>query len=317
MKDSKIEWTDHTFNPWIGCTKVSEACKLCYAETQEAIRYKRVKWGPGAARYRTSANNWKQPRRWNKLADGAKQRPRVFCASLADIFDSEIDPEWRADLFELIRETEHLDWLLLTKRPQNVAAMLPEDWGDGWHNLWLGATAENQRRADERLPVLLEVPAVVRFTSCEPLLGPIDLSAYLADGLHWVIAGGETGRGARAMDRDWARSLRDQCLDHQVAFHFKQWGDHDAQGRRVGRKKAGRRLDRRVWNQVPVPAGGVSTPPRTAHRSTPMPITEPQRKKIVSALKLGRSTNNIAASLGVTPAQARAVKAHMTMGTYG
>lgn len=314
MKDSKIEWTDHTFNPWIGCTKVSEACKFCYAEMQEAIRYKRVEWGPGQPRRRTSDNNWRQPTRWNREAAEEGRRYRVFCASLADIFDAEVPQEWRADLFEVIRETEHLDWLLLSKRPENILSMVPEDWGDGWPNVWLGSTAENQQRADERLPILLAVPAVVRFASCEPLLGPLDLSAYLGKGLDWVIAGGETGRAARPMKPEWARALRDQCVAQRVAFHFKQWGDYNADGLRVGRKKAGRKLDGRCWDGLPKPhLSAVGVVERTAEAR---PLTSAQRKKILGLLGRGRGTAEIATDLGVPVGQVRAIKAHRTMGTY-
>lgn len=304
MRNSKIEWTNHTFNPWIGCTKVSEACKLCYAERQEAVRWKRVEWGPGKPRRRTSENNWAQPRRWNAEALEAGQRDRVFCASLADIFDAEVSASWRLDLFAVIRETEHLDWLLLTKRPESITDMLPKDWGAGWPNVWLGTTAENQERADERLPLLRSVPAVVRFASCEPLLGSIDLS-HNANGLHWVIAGGETGTGARRMNPQWARHLRDQCVKHGIAFHFKQWGDHDAQGTRVGKHRAGRELDGRTWDQLP--SGGFSS------SSKPRPLTAILREKILGSLRRGRPTAEIAADLGVSAGQVRAIKAHETM----
>ncbi len=311
MRDSKIEWTDHTFNPWIGCTKVSEACKFCYAETQEALRYKRVEWGPGQPRYRTSDNNWRQPRRWNVEAGSSGRRYRVFCASLADVFDHEVPQAWRIDLFQLIADTEHLDWLLLTKRPENIERMVPKDWGPGWSNVWLGTTAENQGRADERLPLLLQTPAVVHFASCEPLLGEIDLSAFMQAGLGWVIVGGETGAGARRMDIAWARSIRDQCVTGGVPFHFKQWGDHDASGRRVGRKNAGRELDGAQWDEVP------TSPKTRPRRSNSRPLSDAQRAEILALLAGGRSTSAIASDLGISAAQVRAVKAHQKMGTYG
>ena len=136
-----ISWTDHTFNPWIGCTAVSAACDHCYAETLA----KRYGWD-FAARRRTSENNWRNPRRWNRAAERDGVRRRVFCASLADVFDNQVPPEWRADLWDLIRACPSLDWQLLTKRPQNIARMLPDDWGDGWPNVWLGTTAENSER---------------------------------------------------------------------------------------------------------------------------------------------------------------------------
>lgn len=253
---SKIEWTDHTFNPWIGCQKVSPACDNCYAEALMDIRYGQVEWGPGKDRKRTGAQNWNKPRKWNREADAFEAehgRPQfVFCASLADVFDNAVPGEWREDLWNLIRETPRLVWLLLTKRPQNIAKMLPDDWGDGWPNVWLGATVEDQKRADQNIPFLLSVPAARRFLSCEPLLGPISLTNLdtmhfrgaedidclgglakdwcgqtvgRVPSIHWVICGGESGAGARPMHPDWARSLRDQCAGADVPFFFKQWGD--------------------------------------------------------------------------------------------
>jgi len=219
-ENSKIEWTTHTFNSWIGCQKVSPACDNCYAEAMMADRYGRVEWGPHGARSRTSPAYWRKPLAWNRAAEGAEERPRVFCASLADVFDNHrsILPEWRADLWALIHATPNLDWLLLTKRPQNIAKMLPESWGAGWPNVWLGVSTENQEEADRRIPILLETPAAVRFLSVEPLLGPVDLHDYLVRAqngfcpmLDLVIVGGETGRGARPMHPSWARSLRRRC----------------------------------------------------------------------------------------------------------
>jgi protein gp37 len=283
-ENSKIEWTDHTFNPWVGCTKVSPGCDHCYAEGW-AKRSGLVRWG--ADRRRTSASNWRQPLKWNAEAAKTGARRRVFCASLADVFDNEVPGEWRSELGALIRATPNLDWLLLTKRIGNVRAMLPEDWGAGYPNVWLGATVVNQEEADRDVPKLLATPAQVRFLSCEPLLGPIDLSPYLVDDVHrmgraprmeidWVIVGGESGPHARPMHPRWAGSLRDQCFRAGVAFHFKQWGEftdflhlgerwnsmsYEAQGRqefvegramiRVGKKVAGRLLDGLTWDEFP------------------------------------------------------------------
>ncbi|HEX2101956.1 MAG TPA: phage Gp37/Gp68 family protein [Candidatus Synoicihabitans sp.] len=212
-QNSHIEWCDHTFNPWIGCTKVSPGCANCYAETLMDTRYGRVKWGKGAPRRRTSLSNWKQPLKWDRdaaaefiangerwaaLADGstppAPPRPRVFCASLADCLDDEVPIEWLADLLDLIRRTPNLDWLLLTKRPQNWRGRISavrdsapalRDYCDLWlagmgpANVWIGTTVEDQVRADERIPHLLAIPARVRFLSCEPLLGPVDLAEWI------------------------------------------------------------------------------------------------------------------------------------------
>ncbi|SLN36137.1 Phage protein Gp37/Gp68 [Aquimixticola soesokkakensis] len=256
-ENSNIEWTTHTFNPWEGCQKVGPGCDNCYAEARNVRFTGGTNWGPSAPRRRTSASNWAKPIRWNKEAEKFCTRPRVFCASLADVFDNAVDPKWRADLFDLIRATPNLDWLLLTKRPGNIAKMLPADWGVGWENVWLGCTIVNQAEAERDIPKLLAVPAAVRFLSMEPLLGPVDLTSLCEDGwsaidalrsysanqasadwgdedegpfvdqpaLDWIIAGGESGPNARPMNPQWARSLRDQCKAAGVAFHFKQWGE--------------------------------------------------------------------------------------------
>lgn len=179
-KNSNIEWTHHTFNPWVGCTKISPACDNCYAEAWDK-RYGGAHWGAKAPRRRTTQQNWKQPLKWNAEAAAAGERHRVFCASLADVFDNKAPQEWRNDLFDLIRATPHLDWLLLTKRPQNIAKMLPKDWGAGWSNIWLGTTVENQTEAQKRIPALLAVPAKLHFLSCEPLLSALDLTILDAD----------------------------------------------------------------------------------------------------------------------------------------
>lgn len=279
---TKIEWCDSTFNPWSGCTKVGPGCDNCYAEALSKRAPKTLgQWGSGAMRRRTSANYWRQPLRWDRacfiecrgccwrgedsqltagpahcpVCDGHWFKPvrrRVFCASLADVFDNEVDPQWRADLFELIAATPDLDWLLLTKRIGNVERMI-DDWLDvkshgltrwrdaPWPNVWLGATVVNQVEADRDIPKLLATPAAVRFLSIEPMLGPVDLNrvrdpnfrvtgsglsgAGYQSRVDWVIAGGESGHGARPMHPDWARSLRDQCAAAGVAFLFKQWGE--------------------------------------------------------------------------------------------
>lgn len=304
-ENSKIEWTDHTFNTWTGCAKVSPACAHCYAESY-AKRTGGAEWGNKGTRIKTSEPYWKQPLKWNSNANG--HRPRVFCSSLADVFEEwtglllhhKRDPngrryqllkcdscgayhrddqasdsescecsrfkqrmEWatlddlRRDLISLICQTNNLDWLLLTKRPENALPMLVRcglyavenpDLPCPQPNLWIGTTVENQEYADQRIPHLVRTPAVVRFLSAEPLLGPIDLrrawkcphcGGHDAGGveLHcsgcgrpgrfadWVIVGGESGHGARPMHPDWARSIRDQCQAAGVSFFFKQWGE--------------------------------------------------------------------------------------------
>ena len=216
--NSKIEWTDHTFNPWVGCQKVSPGCDHCYAEAMMDHRYHRVEWGAHGERQRTAPANWRKPLSWNRDAERFAHRHRVFCASLADVFDNAVPPVWRSDLWELIRQTPWLDWLLLTKRPQNIDKMLPPDW-DGWPNVWLGATAENQEEYDRRWPLLVRIPAVVRFISYEPVLTPLKLEQ---PGPDWVICGGESGAQARMMDPNWARQVRDQCAALDIAFFMKQ-----------------------------------------------------------------------------------------------
>lgn len=302
-----IEWADSTFNPWMGCTKVSPACDHCYAE-RDTRRFGRVQWGAGQSRVRTSTANWKKPIQWNKQAfvecpecgwrgnwseaderNGCcpncnhlprlftHARRRVFCASLADVFDNDVDPAWRRDLFDLIELTPNLDWMLLTKRIGNVFRLVADarthDWLAGRRNVWIGATICNQEEADRDIPKLLAVPATVRFLSIEPMLGPINLDRFMVgDGhdaphfrepIHWIICGGESGPNARSMHPDWARGLRDQCAAAGVPFLFKQWGewapadnwsseiqeDHDVRGLtdgisiRIGKKAAGRMLD--------------------------------------------------------------------------
>jgi protein gp37 len=238
MQNSKIEWTTHTFNPWWGCQRVSPGCEHCYAEAL-AKRFGHQVWGPAKTTQRRamSRNYWNQPRRWDEQARKAGRRARVFCASMADVFEDhpQLD-DWRADLFDLIRLTPHLDWLLLTKRPENILTMIPTAWRHGAPaNVWYGTSCEDQRRADERIPELLKVPAVVRFLSCEPLLGPVTLRRWVrpspgwaADPIHWVIAGGESGPGARPMHPSWVYALRDECqAAGDIAFFFKQWGEYE------------------------------------------------------------------------------------------
>lgn len=192
--NTKIEWADHTFNPWTGCTKVSRGCDHCYAEGW-AKRSGQVEWGPRAQRRRTSEANWRQPLRWNAQAEREGRRARVFCASLADVFDNEAFEPWRWDLFRLIAATPHLDWLLLTKRIGNARTMLNSaasavagefvgalEWDRApWPNVWLGVTVTSQAEADRDIPKLLATPAAVRFLSIEPMLGPIDLTRLSED----------------------------------------------------------------------------------------------------------------------------------------
>ncbi len=220
---TEISWAHSTFNPWIGCTRVSPGCDNCYAATLMQDRHARVRWGPGEMRSRTSPSNWKQPLAWNRKAKESGEPWRVFCSSLADVFDNEVPDQWRADLWTLIAATPHLTWMLLTKRIGNVTYPMP-------HNVWLGITVVNQAEADRDIPKLLKTRAQVRWLSCEPLLGPLDLRRYLEtwpdepSRVDWVIVGGESGPRPRPMAADWAREVRNDCLSHGVPFHFKQWG---------------------------------------------------------------------------------------------
>lgn len=253
-----ISWADLTFNPWIGCQKVSPACDHCYAEDLATARLG-VAWGPGAARRRTAPGNWQKPLRWQKLAAEAGIRLKVFCASLADIMDNAVDDQWRADLGRLIIATPALDWMILTKRIGNAEAMLAAMFPEGVPpNVALGVSIPNQQEADRDIPRAIEVKARLSirrlFLSMEPLLGPVDLTEWLLcpnarDGLSmdpstgayeccracdWtgligdidlVIVGGESGADARFLRPEWAQSLRDQCASAGVPFHFKQWGE--------------------------------------------------------------------------------------------
>ncbi len=274
-ENSKIEWTDHTFNPWMGCTKVSPACKHCYAERDMDHRYGKVRWGDKGTRVLTSEENWRKPLRWNREAGEKGIRYRVFCASLADVFedwqghihDSKGEIVWheaagetldmnaiRYRLFDLIDATPNLDWLLLTKRPENITRMWPKKFCDNHvceaaggsgvlcphdscdvedgirlahrKNVWLGTSVESS----DYLPRIDALKAAgglasVLFISAEPLLSAIPTLGEYLDGIDWVIAGGESGPEARPSNPDWFRSVRDQCATHGVPFHFKQWGE--------------------------------------------------------------------------------------------
>lgn len=272
-----IKWTDHTHNEWIGCAHVSPGCENCYAENLMAGRYKRVTWGPGQDRALTSAGNRREPLAWNRKAIAEGVRRRVFSASLSDWLDHEVPAEWLTGLLSTVAATPGLDWLLLSKRIQRFrerlsdvvawaadipkgevtiedmrAASLASDWLDGIPpaNVWLGVTVEDQRRADERVPFLQAIPAVVHFLSVEPLLEAVDLGEAGMRGCYhptpgnperfpdwdhdeacaptglWVIVGGESQSGCRPMDPDWARAVLAQTRDAHGAFFMKQMGGH-------------------------------------------------------------------------------------------
>ena len=223
--NTKIEWCDHTFNPWTGCTKVSEGCANCYAEAWSK-RSGLVKWGDNGTRRLASAAKWREPLKWNRDAEKAGERRKVFCASLADVFEDrdELD-RWRLELMQLIYATPALDWLLLTKRPEFAVEFFTHQNAPG--NVWLGTSIENQHTANERIPQLLKVDVAVRFLSIEPLLGPIVLPSFATRDdkcdVDWIIVGGESGYRARPFFVEWARSLKAQCGE-RTAFFMKQLG---------------------------------------------------------------------------------------------
>lgn len=238
---TKIQWATHSFNPWMGCAKVSAGCRSCYAETLVTGRMGLPVWGAHADRKITADSTWKEPYRWQKKARAAGERHRVFCASLADVFEPRPEvAEARRRLFQLIEGTPDLDWLLLTKRPESAARLARDaGWTGDWpENVWAGTTVESQEMFVERVPHLLGVPARVRFLSCEPLLESIDLTlvqvgAYGVNPLHdigWVIVGGESGPGARPFDLEWARQIRHQCNAGGSTFFFKQAGSRPVDG---------------------------------------------------------------------------------------
>lgn len=221
-----ISWTDHTFNTHWGCTKVigSGACDNCYAESW-ALKQKFQIWGKDAPRRFFGEKHWNEPRRWNKSAEKAGVRRKVFCSSMADVFEQRSDLDGvRKQLWKLIEETPALDWLLLTKRPALMTQMAP--WTDWPLNVWAGTTAEDQRWYDHRWPILKKVPAKIHWLSLEPLLGPIDLGLDTMTGKKpdWAIVGGESGSGARPMERAWVMDIREECKRHGVAYFFKQKG---------------------------------------------------------------------------------------------
>lgn len=252
-KDSAIEWTDHTWNPWMGCSKVSEGCQFCYAE-RDMTRFGRD--------FRTLQRT---ARATFELPLHIKQPGLIFTCSWSDFFHPDAD-EWRDEAWDIIRRTPHI-YQILTKRPQFIqeiggGSRLPSDWGDGWPNVWLGVSAENQPRARERIPLLLDVPAKVHFVSAEPLLGRLDLEEWLRyeppaiarkggvptlPGIDWVISGGESGPNARPASQYWFRWLRDQCVSFGVPYFHKQNGGKT----KVEGHWGGRTLDGTTWDGMP------------------------------------------------------------------
>jgi len=247
-ENSSISWTDHTFNAWIGCHKVSPGCKFCYAEAY-AERWGLAEWGPNSNRHLTADSTWAKPLAWNKTAQANNKRFRVFCSSLSDIMeDNPQVSEWRNRLFALIEQTPHLDWLLLTKRPENYPRFLPEKWQSNFpHNVWLGTTICNQEEYDKKYPafhnLLRTFLSPVYFVSFEPLLGPITLHSGAPN---WSIIGGESGflKYARKMELEWVKHLIKQLKSKDETnpyvkynIFFKQMGAHLAKVLRMDDKK--------------------------------------------------------------------------------
>jgi protein gp37 len=260
--NTKIEWVDHTWNPWVGCAEISPACDFCYARVLMQDRFHRVTWGSGEDRVRTSPATWAEPARLDRLAKAAGRIDTVFCLSLGDIWDKEVDPAWRREAFDVMRRTPNLLYLLLSKRIGNAERMCDALAGNPGlpENAALGATLVNQDEWDRDMPKLRSAAGMLGarfgFVSVEPMLGPIRMGGSTPG---WVICGGESGPNARPMHPDWARGLRDQCKAAGVPFFFKQWGEfapddplaeHTAMCR-LGKHKAGALLDGIEWREGP------------------------------------------------------------------
>jgi protein gp37 len=222
-RDTAISWTDATFNPWHGCTKVSPGCDNCYAETQDK-RYGGEHWGKGQPRRVMSDDHWKQPLKWNREAQAAGKKLKVFCASMADVMDDEAPAGQRERLWDLIDQTPWLIYQLLTKRPHRYHRFLPESFKH--QNVWLGTTAESQPFYDVRWPILQKVASsmgLVSFVSYEPAIGSLSMRRWPTSP-NWIIFGGETGADSkrRPMELAWAENLRDECQASGTKFYMKQ-----------------------------------------------------------------------------------------------
>lgn len=229
-----ISWADLTFNPWIGCTKVGPACDGCYAETWDArhLHGPESHWGVGAPRKRTSIQNWNKPQRWNRIAAEAGVALRVFCLSLGDWADKEVEPAWRVELGDIIASTSALRWMMLTKRIPLVGQHLPLMFPGGVPaNFWLGITVVTQAEVDRDLRRAVEVKRQLGisrlFLSMEPLVEPITIPPELMTDVDLIIVGGESGAAPRSMPMEWPRDLMAQCRRWGVAFHFKQQSQAD------------------------------------------------------------------------------------------
>jgi len=248
-----IAWTDHTFNPWMGCQKVSAGCANCYALTLTKNRMGLDLWGnPKTTARQVTKSPWDNVVNWNREAS-ATGRKRVFCASLCDVFeDHPTANATRPRLWDLIRKCTSLDWQILTKRPERIANNLPEDWGSGgWTHVWLGTSVEDMRVSD-RVDHLRKIPAVVRFISYEPAIGPLD--DLNISGIDWIIYGGESGPGYRPENKDWARVMHRKCIESGTAFFHKQSAGW--------RTELGIELDGKIVREYPTPR--IVAPPKQA-----------------------------------------------------
>lgn len=231
-----IQWTDSTWNPWQGCFRVSPGCDNCYMY-RDMKRYNKI-----PNHVVRSKTTFGAPLKW-------KEGRKVFVCSWSDFFIKQADP-WRDEAWDIIRRTPQHTYQILTKRPERIADHLPADWGKGYPNAWLGVSTENQEQADKRIPLLIDIPAVVHFLSVEPMLGPVDLWRweYLID---WIVVGGESGPNARTMRKEWALDIGQFCRDTNAAFFFKQWGGKYKKDGHWG----GNELDGKTYQQFPdVPA---------------------------------------------------------------
>lgn len=239
---SSIEWTEATWNPVTGCSKVSPGCAHCYAETF-AERFRGVPGHPYERGFdlQLRPERLEQPLKWT-------QPHMIFVNSMSDLFHEDVPEQFIESVFRVMAEADWHTFQVLTKRSERLAQLAPRlSWPD---NVWMGVSVENQRWT-RRIDDLREVPARVHFLSCEPLLGPLHLDLQ---GIDWVIVGGESGPHARPMKADWVREIRQQCQETRVPFFFKQWGAHNEAGRRLGKKLAGRILDGKTWNEFPAPS---------------------------------------------------------------
>ena len=305
-ENTKIEWCRHTFNAWIGCANVSPGCDNCYAEAM-AKRYGWHDWQNSTPRHLTSDTYWRQPIRWDRKAAAAGERHRVFCASLADVFDPHAPEGARERLWELIAATPNLDWLLLTKRPNLAAGFLPDGFNrHDWPNVWLGFTAEDQEHYDRRWPHIAAIDAAVRFVSFEPMLGMLRLNEHeftlIGDTARivlpdWIIWGGESGPNARPPEPDWARFLTYDCIRNVIPVFGKQWGHYRHNPLCVEGVQPYTKAEAEAIDPPEMGKGGAMLD-RHYYRGIPLPHPHPPRTEMTIAERIGQSRARIPALAG-------------------